>query len=166
MIKEKAIDKNQPNILIKGITVDDWDKESIKLGKVSNWISTRNDSHKASSIYKLYLDSEETPIYIGKATDNGLFKRLFDYIREDSSSRNSKTGILINHYKDRLRIEGIILGSEPHDIGYAVALEVFLIMKYKPRWNNEYNRKNNSFTDEETKIIKKMKVKQQKEKEK
>lgn len=154
-----------PDIKIENLTINEWDSKAIKLGKVRTWLDTREQEHKQSSIYKLYLDDEEMPIYIGKATDNGIFKRINDYIKKNADSRKADAGILINYFQDRIRIEAIIIGDKDYHKAYAVAIEPFLIMKYKPRWNKEYNKEYCYFTEKELEIIKAKRAKYKEEKE-
>ncbi len=82
-------------------------------------------------------------VYIGRATErnNGGFrKRLNDYTRKSESSRSHHSGQKMYEHKSELQISIIITGNNSEVSYIACQLELSLIYKYKPEWNNQHTK--------------------------
>lgn len=86
--------------------------------------------YKGYGVYR-FLDSSKNTIYIGKSKN--IYKRLF----EQHFTKNGHLSLRGKDYNEVAKVEYIKL-DDPADMA---GLEIYLIDKYRPKWNKTDKRK-------------------------
>lgn len=119
--------------LIGGKTIEEWDRSWVK---VDGGLKHAQPTLRWKvGLYRVSLRGEI--MAIGKGTDKrgGLAKRLSDFRRASSSSRNHYAGELIYQDRDLIEMEALITGHGPLAQEIAKQLKTPMIRLHQPVWN-------------------------------
>ncbi|WP_211266364.1 hypothetical protein [Andreesenia angusta] len=132
----KIILKNE---IIGGKSLEKWDLEWKEKGELNK--DNIEDLKGNIGLYRISYGIEKLYIGVGKEIGNskGLYKRLNDYIRNNSSGRNSEVAKEIHEKckskSEEVTFEVLVVGNDESAVFASAYLELYFINKYKPVGN-------------------------------
>lgn len=112
-------------------TVEQWENEWKLLGVLGTLADKLDDYKKVVGVYRAELNGKI--VYIGSTFEfynNGIYKRLMDYIRPEESGRKHSSGQKMYSNKDDIIIYVLVTGDDIYASAIAKALEIILIDNY------------------------------------